>query len=77
MITFEAILYVYLATYGILFNLFIGKKNCIKKDMEVAFHDSIRKGLGPYLLNFVGVNMNVELSFALKLVKLRFNKVHN
>jgi hypothetical protein len=32
------------------------------------------KGKGPYLLNFVGVNINVELSSDLKLVKLCLNK---
>ena len=32
--------------------------------------------LDPYLLNFVCVNINVVLSFALRFVKLRLNPVH-
>jgi hypothetical protein len=40
-------------------------------------HGGRSKNLDPYLLNFVGVNINVELSSALKLVKLRLIKVHN
>jgi hypothetical protein len=38
--------------------------------------DIITKVQGPYVLNFVDVNINVELSFELKLATLRLNEVH-
>jgi hypothetical protein len=44
--------------------------------LSINLHDITNKGedLGPYLLNFVSVNINAELSYDLKLVKLRLHK---